>query len=377
MANNKFDIMKRVALFLGGLLLFGHHVLAQTVTLRTTVDNYVQGVHQFATVKLYANTGSLNIGISTLTTELILTAPVILDSSKHTSVLEIGDNWLNDYVKDQSACYDAKIRAGLKSDFLEYSIPGSLDDILIATMTFQINETNLASFDLDIKCISVILFNIETDNTIGGSKYQFENQEVSTPSTVTINILKGFNFATTVQAVTIAEDKYSEEPFELAAADTDYFESTEWSEAQNDLVAIVPPKAQFTGIAIERPDGTRNGYGDSFEDERGKLKIVNGVIQYTQAKDYFNEDGFTVWYQVESTSDVTDGAKDTGSILIKVTPVNDAPVVTITKVNEQDPENLPEDQENPEVEENQPLVVEVEVTDVEGDNFDFAIDDEN
>jgi len=369
--------MKRVALFLGGLLLFGHHVLAQTVTLRTTVDNYVQGVHQFATVKLYANTGSLNIGISTLTTELILTAPVILDSSKHTSVLEIGDNWLNDNVKDQSACYDAKIRAGLKSDILTHSIPGSLDDILIATMTFQINETNLASFDLDIKCISVMLFNIETGNTIGGSKYQFENQEVSTPSTVTINILKGFNFATTVQAVTIAEDKYSEEPFELAAADTDYFESTEWSEAQNDLVAIVPPKAQFTGIAIERPDGTRNGYGDSFEDERGKLKIVNGVIQYTQAKDYFNEDGFTVWYQVESTSDVTDGAKDTGSILIKVTPVNDAPVVTITKVNEQDPENLPEDQENPEVEENQPLVVEVEVTDVEGDNFDFAIDDEN
>jgi hypothetical protein len=372
MVNAKLNFVKRLSLFLGGILLFGNLALGQTVVIKTVVDNYVQGVHQYATVKLYANTGNANIGISNLVTQLTLKDPVILDKNNHTSVLGVGDNWLNKYT-DACKTFNTFINAGLTSPMLEYSIPGSPNDILIATMTFKISLTPLASFELDIKCTSLQLFNITAGGYTGTAhSYRFENQQnAGTPSTVTIPILEGFNFGTIAgKVVTIDEDAYSATPFELAATDPEYFASTEWNEAQEALVAVVPPQAQFTGISLVEPDGTRNDYVTEINDpEKGQLKIVNGVIQYTQAENYFNEEGFTVWYKVASTSNTTTDAVAADSILFKVTPVNDPPVVVILAIGSDDGDG---NTSLGEAYENRFLTVLIKVTDVENDLFDIT-----
>ncbi|MDD3695981.1 MAG: Ig-like domain-containing protein, partial [Lentisphaeria bacterium] len=283
---------------------------------------------------------------------LKLEEPVLLDKSNHTSVLNLdGEGWIIDENTDGCKVYGTSIIVGLSGAITSYTVPGSTDYTLIATMTFKVEENWAGKFDLElIKEGDIEMWDVSGKHGYE-QNYQFEGFEPNTPATVEINVLKGFNFATKPanDTFSIAEDEYpAASPFSISATDSDYFESSQWDLQLEQLVAVTPPQAKFTSIKIGEAEWTAGTISDYF----GDLQIVNGKIEYAQAQDYFGE--FTVEYEVASTSTATDGAKDSGSFKIVVTPVNDAPEISLLDYD---------------AVEGDFLVFNISVTDVEGDSF--------
>ena len=318
---------------------------------------------------LYINTGT-QYTVSNMTIKIGLPAGITVDPD--TDVILNRDTFFTEEAFTNSfktlVDNNKKLQIKVNGTLGGTVIDKSADNQLLATINLSVDPA-LANSTVQLPLEVFALNGVDPVNKQTVVKNDFLNPDY--PKTTQFFVYTSFNFGTIAgKVVTIAEDAYSATPFELAATDPEYFASTEWNEAQQELVAVVPPQAQFTGISLVEPDGTRNDYVTEINDpEKGQLKIVNGVIQYTQAENYFNEEGFTVWYKVASTSNTTTDAVAADSILFKVTPVNDPPVVVILAIGSDDGDG---NTSLGEAYENRFLTVLIKVTDVENDLFDIT-----
>jgi len=338
----KAKLLSFVALFL--LTFFSGDLLAGTLFLRTEVDDYVSGVHNNVVLKLYIKTNDENLGIYNFLTSLYLSDPVILDEEQQSSYL----------ASENLAEFDECLAAGEIIQVAmtgnptvppHYVIPGSTEYIHIATVEFKLqpNWEGPFEFFIDTETMGLGLWNIAGEHGDNNTNYQFEGFELNTPATVEINVLKGFNFKT-ITDFEVEEDAHSgdNEALEIAATSSN-FTCQVWDGEKLATPSVAP--AIFTeNIEVSVDEGD--------VEDIGNLWVENGKIYYKQKKDYYGE--FTVHYEVQATSASPAQGSDSGSFKIVVTPVNDAPEISLLDYYAVEGEQL---------------VFSISVTDVEDDSF--------
>ena len=182
---------------------------------------------------------------------------------------------------------------------------------LIATATFTISDAlagTTASLGLIIDGITGIN---ESDQSIKGES----NFVASAPTAITIEVKKGFNFATKEGAAFSTDENTA---VTVSADNTDAFTATIW-----DTDKLVPTTAvAFKTAELDNTDAA-------------SVEVVNGQIVLTPNKDYLDQQAeditVTVTYGAVPSAN-TDATPETGSFQVTLKAIDDLPTLTAPTV---------------------------------------------
>ena len=185
------------------------------------------------------------------------------------------------------------------------------------TLSASPNKQPLATFTLtvsDTLAGTSVALPINIDNVVGNDgKNTIPKDEylASTPTAITIDVKKGFNFATKEGAAfSTDEDK----DLTVSAADTDAFTATIW-----DTDKLVPTTAvAFKTAELDNADAAT-------------VKVENGQIVLTPSKSYLDQQAkdvtVTVTYGAVPSSNL-DATPETGTFPVTIKAIDDQPTLT-------------------------------------------------
>lgn len=254
-----------------------------------------------AEVTLYAETGT-DISMQTITLLVALPEGITIDP---TTDVEKGENINPKSAVSFSIVSGNQLRLSFPGNPSNYALSASPDKQRLATFTLTVSDT-LAGTSVALPISITSLVGNNGENTIPKDEYL-----ASAPDAITIDVKKGFNFATKEGAAfSTDEDK----DLTVSAADTDAFTATIW-----DTDKLVPTTAvAFKTAELDNADAAT-------------VKVENGQIVLTPSKSYLDEQAtdvtVTVTYGAVPSAN-TDATPETGTFQVTIKAIDDQPTLT-------------------------------------------------
>ena len=273
-----------------------------SMSARYEVSDYVSGVSDSATVKIYVNTGAEGYAIYNF--GLKWTLP---DGVTATAV-EAGDCFDSTANKTMTISSDKKTVVTMVAPKIgTAAIPAKSDDQLFATITLAIDPALTGTLSLTVAAQGQLR---GLDTATDSVKSYTAGKDCTFETALSVHILESFNFYANDGATFVTDEDTA---ITIDPNDTDKFTCKAW-----DGTTLVASTAKFTAAQADN----------------GTAKVSKGKITLTPPAD-FNGD-IVVTYTVAST-DASISSTIDGSLTVTVNPVDDPPVVTwqnVTPKNE-------------------------------------------
>lgn len=259
-----------------------------------------------AGVTLYAETGA-TINMQNITLYVTLPEGITIDP---TTDVEKGEK-INPQSKvnfriDEGAT-DKRLRLYFPGNQAIFALSASPDKQRLATFTLTVSDM-LAGTSVELPIDIQALTGNNGENTIPKDDYL-----ASAPTAITIDVKKGFNFATNEGAAFETDEKTE---LTVSAADTKAFAATIWDNNQGTLV----PTTAVSFVSAELDNG-----------DAASVEVVDGQIVLTPNKDYLDQQAkdvtVTVTYGATPSSNL-DATPETGTFPVTIKAIDDQPTLT-------------------------------------------------